>query len=162
MNSIAKANDILYTTERDYGKDKDDRLQNMKTVSETLKILTEPIQEIKTNPSVISLNEGVSLISWKMVANISAKLLDFDDETLTVECLIDKENRIYEEYEYEISPLFQDLNLVVGMVFKISHFERPNQQMTQIRSKPELVAFDDFPTINFSEKFSYKTFVKKK
>ncbi|MCD4793868.1 MAG: hypothetical protein K8R54_11575 [Bacteroidales bacterium] len=92
------------------------------------------------------------LHSWNLVASISAKLLEYDDDYVLLECLIDKDERIYEEREFNRSK-FKLFDLEEGKLFKLQFFERPYETMMRILDKLGLVSENDFPDIDFESKF---------
>jgi hypothetical protein len=110
--------------------------------------------------SKYSLHEGVTFPTWKIVANISSKLLYFDELIVCLECLIDKEQKIYEEREFQKS-LFDGFQLDKGALFKICIYERKNQQMIEVKEGEKLVSSDDFPIIDFFSEFGDMNLEKK-
>ena len=92
------------------------------------------------------------LYSWVLVNSISAKLLEYYNDSVLLECLIHKDERIYEEREFDKS-LFSEFDLKEGALFKIQLFERPSEQRIRILNKPGLVSESDFPQIDFEEKY---------
>ena len=101
----------------------------------------------------ISLSEGVVIHNWKNVQNISARLLASDDEKVLLECLVDRENKVYEEREFKLS-LFKNMDLKIGKLFKLCFYERQHQQMIEVKDNPKLVSETDFPRTSFKEKYS--------
>ena len=101
-----------------------------------------------TASGLIGLTEGVNLLSWKRVANISSKILYFDDKVVQIECLVDKENRIYEQRQFG-SDFFEGLKLEIGYIFKLCFYKRNNQQMVEVMYDSNLVASDDFSSTDF-------------
>ncbi len=96
--------------------------------------------------------EEVKFQQWKMVENISAKLLCINSNTVILECLIDKEEKIYEERELNIS-LFKNFELKIGGFFKLCLFERDNSMMMEVKDGSKLVLENEFPTIDFYARF---------
>ncbi len=96
--------------------------------------------------------EEVKFQQWKMVENISAKLLYINANTVTLECLIDKEEKIYEERELKIS-LFKNFELKIGSFFKLCLFERDNGMMMEVKDGSKLVLENEFPTFDFYARF---------
>ncbi|MCY7362978.1 MAG: hypothetical protein LH629_13080 [Ignavibacteria bacterium] len=98
----------------------------------------------------IDLSEGVIIRGWKILENVSSKVIGFDDETVFLECLVDKENKQYEEREFLIL-LFEGLELKVGKYFKLCTYRRMNQIMMEVIDNPKLILEDDFPKFDFRE-----------
>ncbi len=98
------------------------------------------------------LHEGNVIEPWKLVEDLSARLIDQYDETVVLECLIDREAKIYIETEMDIS-LFEGFSLEVGSLFKISKYTRTNEVRFVARSKPQLVSQGDFPKVDFQKKY---------
>lgn len=98
-------------------------------------------------------NEGVFLHKWTNVVNYSARVLEFNDEIVVVEMLIDKEQNIYEEREYNAAR-FKKYEIAEGKLFKIRYWERDEAEMvTVLENKNNLVPEDDFPQIDFAKKY---------
>jgi hypothetical protein len=100
----------------------------------------------------IALVNEVHIKSWKLIANISSKLIDFDESLVSLECLLDKEERIYEEREFDIA-LFNGYNLEIGKLFKVCIYQRENQRMIDIKDDSKLISTDDFPEIDLYTPF---------
>lgn len=109
----------------------------------------------------ISLSEGSFIIGWKLVQTESARLTEFDEEKVVLECLIDKEEKIYEEKEFKAT-YFQGYTLQIGKLFKLCFYERPNQVMMEVKDNPNLISENDFPKNQFQEKYSGMTIKKRK
>lgn len=111
--------------------------------------------ELSNSPHLLTkfnFQEGVHLNSWKLMANISSKVLAEDEEYVRLECLIDKEERLYEEREFS-KTLFDGFNFKVGSLFKICIHKRQNQEMIEIKDGSKLVNQDDFPKADFFGQF---------
>jgi hypothetical protein len=104
--------------------------------------------------------DKVILKGWKNVENISARLIDSFDNTVVLECLIDKENGIYEEREFNNS-LFVDYKKEFGSLFLLRIFERQNEVKLQIHNDPGLTLAEDFPKTDFVKKYSNSFLFKK-
>lgn len=110
------------------------------------------IEDKESNAWKISIGEGNYVTGWKLVSSVSARLLCFTEDTVMVECLIDREQRIYAELEFE-KFLFEEFELLEGKLFKISTYERPRQKMIEVMDNPNLVSQSDFPKIDFVAEF---------
>jgi hypothetical protein len=97
--------------------------------------------------------EGTSIKTWKLIKTLSSRILEFDDEMVLVESLVDKENRIYAEQELDVT-LFSEVNMKVGMYFKLCYYKRENKMMLEVVYSPGLVLESDFEKTNFKEMFS--------
>ena len=98
-------------------------------------------------------NEGTYIYSWKLVENLSSQVVDFGDEFIILECLIDKENRTYEQREFNVS-IFSEKEIFLGKKFKLSFYQRPNECKMTINDNDSLVLDEDFPQTNFSQRFA--------
>lgn len=92
------------------------------------------------------------LENWKLVDDISSKVIDFDREVVVLECLIDREQNFYEEREFQAS-LFKGYKIKIGSFFKVYIYERKNQMMIEIKNGVNLVSAADFPQIDLFEKY---------
>jgi hypothetical protein len=106
-------------------------------------------------------SDHVIIRGWKNVENISARQINSYDDTVVLECLIDKELGIYEEREFRIS-LFDGYEIKFGNLFLLRIFERQNEIRIEIHNDPELTLKDDFPKLNFVERFGNSRLLKKK
>ncbi len=106
-------------------------------------------------------SDRVIIRGWKNVENISARLIDSYDDTIILECLIDKEHGIYEEREFRKS-LFEGYENGIGSLYLLRIFERQNEIRIEIHNDPELTLKDDFQKLNFVEKFKDSRLFKKK
>jgi hypothetical protein len=102
--------------------------------------------------SVFRLQEGNYIEPWKLVEDVSARLIDQYDEVVVLECLIDPEAKIYMETELEKS-LFDGYQLQVGALFKVSKYSRKNENRFVVRANPLLVSITDFPKVDFDKKY---------
>jgi len=93
------------------------------------------------------------------IENYSGKVIEFDDNIVKLECLIDKDNHIYEERVFNKS-LFKNYDLQTDKYFLLQIFEIENGISIQIYSKPELES--DFPQLNFVKEFSGSKIFKNK
>ena len=105
--------------------------------------------------------DRIVLKNWKNVSNISARLVEVLSDTIILECLIDKENKIYEEREFQ-SKLFEGYELKVGSLFLLRLFERQNEMKLQVYNDPELTLVDDFPKLEYYKSFKDSKLFKQK
>jgi len=120
---------------------------SLKTESEIPRKIALPQSE-----AVSTVSDSVILKGWKNIENISARLIESNDEQVILECLIDKENKIYEERIFRPS-LFKGLNKNIGSLFYLRFYERSNELKMQIHDDPELTFKDDFPKLDYVQKF---------
>lgn len=106
-------------------------------------------------------SDDVVIYNWKNIENISARLIDYSDIHVTLECLIDREYGIYEERDFRRS-LFKDNDIVLGKLFYLRIFDRPNETKLEIHADPGLHLEKDFPKQIIAEKFKDSSFFKKK
>ncbi|MCD4747163.1 MAG: hypothetical protein K8R58_12775 [Bacteroidales bacterium] len=116
------------------------------------KVLTKEVELLGSDTVIIS--------AWKNVENISARLIEHYDDTVVLECLIDKEMRIYEEREFLLS-LFTGYDLIIGNLFLLRIFERKNEIRIEIHNGSGLTMEDDFPKLDFVKEFSNSRLFKK-
>ena len=90
----------------------------------------------------------VYIEGWKNIANISARLIDFFDKVVVLECLIDKDQSIYEEREFTAT-IFEDFELAIGKIFLLRFFSRRKEIKMEVHDEPGLVSKDDFPEKDF-------------
>jgi hypothetical protein len=102
-------------------------------------------------PTTVS-SDKIILSGWKNVENISSRLIEKYDETVVLECLIDRESGIYEERIFR-SSLFSEYNLCEGQLFYLRFFERKNEIKMEVHDGLGIVQETDFPKFNFVEKF---------
>lgn len=101
--------------------------------------------------------ENVQFQTWKMVANISSKVLHSDDNVVGLECLLDKEEKVFEEREFS-RKLFKGFSVEPGSLFKVCLYERQNEERIEIKSGANgLVQSDEFPKTDFYSKFKNLT-----
>jgi hypothetical protein len=117
----------------------------------------QPFSEVSTE----QFTDRVIITSWKNVENISARLIDSYDSSVILECLIDKESGIYEEREFRAS-LFNGYDIKQGNLFYLRVFERQNEVKLEIHDDPGLTRIEDFPKMDFVEKFSKSRLFKDK
>ncbi len=118
-------------------------------------------EERISDKKVLHLSEGNYIVGWKLVETLSARVIDFYNEVVLLECLVDKENKEYEEREFKVM-LFEGFALEIGKLFKLCYYERINQAMLEIKDNPNLVLESDFPENNFTKKYGNKVFKKRK
>ena len=109
---------------------------------------------------VLSGLDTIIISGWKNVENISARLIEYYDDTVVLECLIDIEMKIYEEREFRLS-LFTDYDLKIGNLFLLRIFERKNEIRIEVHNDPGLTLKDDFPKLDFVKEFSNSRLFKK-
>jgi hypothetical protein len=115
-------------------------------------------EKLGTSPTI---GTGNAIISgWKNIENISARLIEFYDNVVVLECLIDREQGLYEEREFR-SSVFSQHDLHIGNLFYLRIFERENESRIEIHSDPELNFIEDFPKINFNKLFKESNLFKK-
>ena len=110
---------------------------------------------------LLEYSDVVVIKGWKNVENISSRLIEHSDDTVVLECLIDREEGIYEEREFR-SSLFIGYDLDIGNHFYLRIFERPNEIRIEIHDDPELTLKDDFPKLDFVEKYKKSRLFKGK
>ena len=71
------------------------------------------------------------------------------------------EEQIYEEREFK-SSLFTGYNLDIGSLFFLRIWERPNEIRIEIHDDPELTLNNDFPKLDFVEKYKSSRLFKGK
>jgi hypothetical protein len=125
-----------------------------------LNLKKEPFYKVSEEPRfgkevIEPYTDKVIIPSWKNVENISARLINHYDETVVLECLIDKENNVYEEREFRAS-LFEDYNIKQGNLFFLRVFERKNEVRLEIHDDPGLTRIEDFPKMDFLVRY-YKS-----
>lgn len=111
-----------------------------------------------TSPTIGS--DAVIIRGWRNVGNISARLIEFYDTVVVLECLIDKELGIYEEREFRLS-LFSEGDLKIGNLFYLRIFERKYESRIEIHSDPKLTFIEDFPKMDFKRFFEKSKLFKK-
>lgn len=113
--------------------------------------------EIETEPS----NNKIYLKIWNPKHRLSARLIEFYDDVVKLECLIDKENSIYEEKEFSKN-LFNELEIKINNLFFIKLFERIGEAKIEIIFDRNNTFKDDFPRLDFVEAFKDSKLFKKK
>lgn len=103
--------------------------------------------------------DSVILKTWKNIANISARLLDTYDNSVVLECLIDKEEGIYEERIFRAS-LFEGYDLQIGKRFLLRFFDRGNEARIEVHDNAGLTSEADFPPTHFKETFKKSSLFK--
>lgn len=154
--SLFKADDLLNSLQIKTDITSDRRYSQFKTDQTS----------VSQNPQIKRHNQAdteVLLIEpWRNKKNFSARIIEVLDKTVIVECLIDKEYRIYEEREFPLVPFFDGIDIVEGNLLLIRYSERKNEMRIEIISGAEFVLPDDFPKSNIKEKFTQSTFFKNK
>jgi hypothetical protein len=101
--------------------------------------------------------ESVQFQTWQLVANISSNVLYADDNVVGLECLLDKEEKVFEEREFS-RKLFNGFSVEPGTLFKVCLYERQNEERIEIKSGANgLVQAEDFPKMDFYSKFKNLT-----
>ncbi len=93
-------------------------------------------------------------MKWLLEDEIVARIIDLYDDKVLLECLIDKEQKIYEEREFN-STLFIGYELKIGEMFKLCFYTKPNQSLLKVKRTKAV-----FPNIDFVKKFSHLLFKK--
>ena len=115
--------------------------------------LSKEEQKDQSNSLASVSRENIFLHNWESIENVSARLIETRGEFVILECLIDKENNIYEERVFPKS-LFVDYSLEIGSLFYLRFFNRPHEMRLEVLDGGNgLVSEDDFPKINFVKKF---------
>jgi hypothetical protein len=95
--------------------------------------------------------EGTGMINaWDQFASFSSRLIKVTAEYVVLEMVIDSEQRVIEEREFDIS-MFEGLKLKEGGFFKVNCYKRPREQRMSIIDGSGMVNAEDFPNINFDE-----------
>jgi hypothetical protein len=121
--------------------------------------LFNPFDHINTITSVCDeevtaeYSDHVVLHGWKNVENISSRLISTYDNIVLLECLIDREEGIYEEREFSLS-LFEGYEINTGSLFYLRVFERPHEIRIEVHNDPGLTHAEDFPSIDFKELYN--------
>lgn len=129
--------------------------------NETTLLKTE-LKEVENKENEITqYSDKVIISNWKNVENISSRIIEYYDNTVVLECLIDKENWIYEEREFR-SSLFQGYDMKIGNLFLLRIYERQNEIKIEIHNDLGLTLIEDFPNTSFVENFQNSRLFKKK
>jgi len=126
--------------------------------SSNVEKITE-IEELKQKTAT-AYRDNIVLASWKNTDNFSARLIDFSEQHVIIECLVDKENGVYEERCFR-SNIFENYELEIGKLFFLRFFERASEVKMQIHDDPDLTLKEDFPKLNLSEKYKNSRLFKK-
>ena len=116
---------------------------------------------LSKSDTATQISDRIVIQGWKNVENISARLIEFSEDHVVLECLIDKENKIYEERMFRPS-LFINYKLVLGNLFYLRFFERPNEIKMEVHDDPSLTFSDDFPKLDFVAEFKNSKLFRKK
>lgn len=87
-----------------------------------------------------------------MTEVIPARLLEHFDDTVLLECLIDRDECIYEERYFNVN-LFTGYDLIIGSYFYIINTVKDNSATIQIIDDMECKLAIDFPKVDFTELF---------
>ncbi len=140
----------------DYFKEKNAFLDNLFSPESQADANVKIEEQTKVSPFY----EGVLLENWKNTENVSSRLIEYNDDSVILECLIDREQEIYEEREFVIT-LFEGYNVEVGSLFYLRFFERRNELKLEIHDDPGLTRADDFTSKNLTELFKQSRLFKK-
>lgn len=113
-------------------------------------------EKIRSQP-LFHFKEGERFTPWILLENISARVIDYYDDVVVLECLIDREAGIYDQRELKKS-LFDGYPVEMGQLFKLCTYERKNEIMLQLKGNPKLVSEMDFPKIDFYRKYGENFF----
>lgn len=120
------------------------------------------IDEIDTSEQdSLVCTDSILLETWKNVENFPARLIESYDNVVILECLVDKDNSLYDEREFSTT-LFKGYSLEIGSLFYLRIFERRNEIRMEIHNDPGLTFKNDFPKENFEDKFKNSSFFNKK
>ncbi|MBN2745259.1 MAG: hypothetical protein JXR34_00900 [Bacteroidales bacterium] len=100
------------------------------------------------------------LHNWKNVENVPARLVSYSSCNVVLECLMDKEKRIYQERTFPAS-IFDEMELQEGKLFYLRLFERPSEMKLQVLDDPSLILEDDFPKSRLAEKYKSSRLFKR-
>ena len=157
INVLVKKEDFTSTNFMDIENFRNNLFKgNLSSISEPISI------ESKTEESFSYgkyKHQNIFISNWKNFENISARLLDSYDNIVLLECLIDRDEWIYEEREFDLD-LFEEYDLTVGNLFYIRFFKRPNEMKMQIHNDPKLTFSTDFPKTNLKSKFKQSKLFK--
>lgn len=131
------------------------RRLNLYIIQERFNDVVTPIKEVTFLGS-----DAIFLERWKNVENISARLIEFYEDVVILECLIDRELGIYQEREFSAS-LFLEYELRIGDLFYLRVFERPSEMKLEIHNDPNLTFEKDFPKLDFKQLFNKSKLFKK-
>ena len=135
-------------------------LLNLQTSTDSQPIVSV-MNEVQASSEFFSQGSDLtSFVKWKNVENISARLVEFYDNIVVLECLIDKDLGIYEEREFD-SSYFEDYELKVGALFYLRTFRRKNEGMFHVHNDPKLINESDFPKVDFKSLFNDNKLFKK-
>jgi hypothetical protein len=109
----------------------------------------------------IFLGEGTYITGWRNTENRSSRIIEIYDQSILLECLIDKERKEYAEIEYK-KTMFQDMELYIGKFLKLCFYERANQVMMEVIDNSKLIDENDFPKVELSKEFKNLILKKKK
>jgi len=106
------------------------------------------------------LSEKVLLTGWKNIENISGRLIENCGDTVVLECIIDRENSIFEERIFR-SSLFEGYSIELGNLFYLRFFDRQNETKMEVHEGKGIVSKEDFPKLDFKELFNNSKLFKK-
>ncbi len=135
-------------------------VMSSKPISDDLLLNSKYFQNEYIPDRVFKGHEIVSFTQWKNFENVSARLVSYFDEEVVLECLIDRENSVFEERAFR-SSLFEGFKLEVGEFFYLRFFERQNEERIEIHGG-DLVRKEDFAKTNFRDLISKSKLFDKK
>lgn len=84
-------------------------------------------------------------IGWRLKESYSAKILDFDENSVKTEWLIDKDENYYQTRRIPIE-LFEGTNFLThGSLIKVLIYTKPRETKMVIQNGKHLVNSNDFP-----------------
>lgn len=86
--------------------------------------------QIDTSERKANVNQ-IQLRPWRNVANITGRLIDSFEDRVVLECLMDRELKMYQERTFQ-KILFKGYELVVGSIFYLRIFERDNEMRIEV------------------------------
>jgi hypothetical protein len=122
--------------------------------------IVQDIPETLSSTPIGDSSHIVILDKWKNTENISARLLAAYDDVVLLECLVDRDNMIFEEREFKAS-LFDGYNVNIGQMFFIRFFERKNEIRLEVHDDKRLTSKKDFPKKDFAKLFAESKLFKK-
>jgi hypothetical protein len=95
--------------------------------------------------------EGVKFYSnWTRFKRMTAKVIEIGEDRVTLECLIDRENKIYKKKIFA-KHLLENVDLVEGKRLLFNYYKRDKEFKITIFDNQNLIPESDFPTIDFSQ-----------
>lgn len=110
-----------------------------------------PISSQPTNEGYMSIGR-IHLEPWRTIENIPSRVVQISEEIVVLECLVDSENKKYEERIF-LSSLFKGIPLSEGKYLYLRFLERSNELKIQVHDDKNLISKDDFPSESLVEKY---------